>query len=72
MAHRNRWFTELKMADLSMAMLNNQMVLHSLNFQQFKQVKTHHFPRLVKLGLFFTFFGRFLEHNSDPQKGVDI
>ena len=39
-----------------MAMLNNQMVLHSLNFQQFRQVKTHHFPRLAKLGLFFTFF----------------
>ena len=62
----------LKMADLSMAMLNNQMVLHSLIFQQFKQVRTHHFPRLAKLGWFFTFFGRFLEHNSDPQKGVDI
>ena len=26
MAHRNRWFTYYKLVDLSMAMLNNQMV----------------------------------------------
>jgi|Cyp1metagenome_2_1107374.scaffolds.fasta_scaffold43042_3 hypothetical protein len=26
MAHRNRWFTELKNGGFSMAMLNNQMV----------------------------------------------
>ena len=26
-AHRNRWFTYWKLVDLSMAMLNNQMVV---------------------------------------------